>query len=113
MPKTVVERQRAHRQRRKERREMIEAVLETGGVQYTLEPVAPYVKGGDLNPLRDGVKITYVLSERARDKIKAYAAKERGLSFDGMLQEMDMQLVALLFEQGYFQHDYRLKDGAK
>ena len=112
MPTKNAERVREHRQRRKAHDEMIQAVLDTNGVQFTLTPAAPYVAGDDRNPLRDGIKITYVMSERARDKIKAYAVKERGLTFEGILQDMDMQLLAKLFEEGFFQHEHRLKDAA-
>ena len=108
--KTNAERQAAFKVRHKARDEMIRAVLETGGVNYELTPAAPYVDGDERDPLRNGIKITYVLSERAREKLRAYAVKERGLTFDGLLRDMDLRLVEKLFEDGFFQHEHRLKD---
>ena len=85
---------------------MIQAVAESGGVQYELTPV----EDGD-HPLEKGIKITWVLSQDARDAITTYAASEPNTTFEGMLEHMKMRLVAGLFEAGFFQWDYRIKGG--
>ena len=101
-----------HRERRKERDAMIdevfkEAIKAEGGVQWTLDAVN-YVADA-INRLGDGLKITWLLTERARETLRDYAANERGLTFETMLAEMDAKLLVYLCRVGFIQHDHRLK----
>lgn len=101
-----------HRQRRKERDAMIdevftEAVKAQGGVQWTLDAVN-YVADAP-NPLGAGLKITWHLSKQALETLREYADKERRLTFDAMLREMDAKLLVWFVRIGFIQHDYRFK----
>ena len=68
MPTKSTERVAQHRQRVKERNQLIDEfireIIEAGDIQYTLAPVAPYP---EKDPLKNGIKFTYVMSEQARD----------------------------------------------
>ena len=108
--KQNAEHQRAFRARRKAEDKMIQAVLDTGGVQFELTPVAPY-DGAATNPLKDGVKITFVLAQEAQAAITAYAASERNTTFEGMLEDMKVRLIGKLVESGFFKCAYRMKGG--
>ena len=102
-----------HRQRVKERNqkvdEVFKAVIEAeGGVQWTLDAVD--YDADAVNPLGDGLKITWHLSKQVRETLMEWANKERGLTFDAFLREMDARLLVWLVQRGSIQHDYRLKE---
>ena len=101
-----------HRQRRKDRDAMIdevfqEAIKAEGGVQWALHAVS--YEPDAINPLGGGLKITWHLSEQAHETLREYAEKERGLTFDAMMREMDAKLLVWFVRIGFIQHDYRLK----
>ena len=98
--------QRAFQTRRKAEDAMVQAVLDTGGVQYELTPVSPSDGG---NPLRDGIRTTFVLSQEAKDAITAYAASVRNMTFDKFVETMMAKLVGRMLADGFFQCDYRMK----
>ena len=106
------ERVAEHRERVKERNKLIEKILmeiiEDGDIKYTLAPVAPYP---EKDPLKNGIKFTYVMSEQTRDTIIAHALKEPALNFDELLKCLDIRLMRFLLDIGFVQHDYRLKEG--
>lgn len=107
-------RQREFRVRRKQRDKLVDEVFMAtmkaeGGVQWTLDAVK--YEADAVNPLGDGLKITWLLSKEARDTLREYADSERGLTFDAMLQEMDAKLLVWFVQIGLIQHDYRLKEG--
>ena len=85
---------------------MVQAVLDTGGVQYELTPISPSDGG---NPLRDGIRTTFVLSQEAKDAITAYAASVRNMTFDKFVETMMAKLVGRMLADGFFQCDYRMK----
>ena len=111
MPTKSTERVAQHRQRVKERNQLIDEfireIIEAGDIQYTLAPVAPYP---EKDPLKNGIKFTYVMPEQARDKIIAHAVKDPALSFDALLACLDIRLMKFLLDIGFVQHDYRLKE---
>ena len=97
-----------HRQRRKHREALVETLKAEGGVQWTLDAVD--YQADAINPLGDGLKITWLLTEGAREALIECAANERGQTFDTILTEMDGKLMAYLLQLGVIQHDYRLKE---
>ena len=105
------ERVAEHRQRVKERNQLITKILmeimEDGEVTYSLSPVAPYP---EKEPLKHGIKFTYVMSEQARDKIIAHALKDPALSFDELLKCLDIRIMKHLLDIGFVQHDYCVKE---
>ena len=105
--KTNAERQREFRVRRKHREALVETLKAEGGVQWTLDGVD--YQADAINPLGAGLKITWLLTEGAREALIECAANERGQTFETMLAEMDGKLLALLLQAGQVQHDYRLK----
>ena len=66
MPTRTTERVVQHRLRVKERNQLIDGfirqIIETGDIRYTLTPVSPYPRK---DPLKDGIKVTYVMSKQA------------------------------------------------
>ena len=112
--KQNAEHQRAFHTRRKAEEEMIEAVLATGGVQFELMPVMDYPYGGpESNPLKEGVKIIFVVAPEARAAMKEYAASQRNTTFEGMLEHMKKRLLGKLEAEGFFKLHYRLKEGGE
>ena len=111
MPTKSTERVAQYRQRVKERNQLIDEflreIIEAGDIRYTLTPVAPYP---EKDPLKNGIKFTYVMSEQARDKIIAHAVKDPALSFDQLLVCLDIRLMKFLLDIGFVQHDYRLEE---
>ena len=111
MPTKSTERVAQYRQRVKERNQLIDEfireIIEAGDIRYTLTPVAPYP---EKDPLKNGIKFTYVMSEQARDKIIAHAVKDPALSFDELLTCLDIRLMKFLLDIGFVQHDYRLEE---
>ena len=105
------ERVAEHRQRVKERNQLIDKILkeimDDGEVKYALIPNAPYP---EKDPLKNGIKVTYVMSEQARDGITAHARKDPTLSFDQLLSCMDIRIMKHLLDIGFVRHDYRLQD---
>ena len=102
-----------HRQRVKERNQKVdevfrEAIKAGGGVQWTLDAVD--YQADAINPLGDGLKITWHLSRQVRDAIVEWAALERGLAFEAFLREMDARLLVWLVQLGHIQHDHRMKE---
>ena len=112
--KTNAKRQRDFQARRKERNQVVDEVFKAaikaeGGFQWTLDAVN--YEADAVNPLGAGLKITWLLSEQAREtRLREYADKERGLTFDAMLREMDAKLLVWFVRIGFIQHDYRLKE---
>ena len=105
------ERVAEHRERVRMRNRMIEGFIQEivsgGGVQYSLTPVAPYP---ERDPLKNGIKITWTLTDEAREKIAAMALADPSLTFNEMLSCMDVRLCKWLLDAGFFQHDYRMAE---
>ena len=109
--KQNLEHQRAFQARSKAEAEMIEAVLDTGGVQFELMPVMDYPYGGpESNPLKEGVKIIFVVAPEAKIAMTEYAASQRNTTFEGMLEDMKKRLLEKLEASGFFKLHYRLKE---
>ena len=88
---------------------MIEAVLATGGIQVELMPVMDYPYGGpESNPLKEGVKIIFVVSPEAKAAMTEFAASQRNTTFEGMLEAMKNQWMAMHARE-FFKLHYRMK----
>ena len=111
MPTKSTERVAQYRQRVKERNKLIDTfiagITADGGLKYSLTPVAPYP---EKDPFKNGIKVSWVMSEKARDMIIAHARKDPALSFDQLLVCLDIRLMKLLLDIGFVQHDWRLEE---
>ena len=108
--KQNAEHQRAFQARRKAEEKMVEAVLATGGIQVELMPVMEYPYGGpESNPLREGVKIIFVVAPEAKAAMTEYAASQRNTTFEGMLEVMKNRWIAKVVEEGFFKLHCRMK----
>ena len=110
--KQNAEHQRAFQARRKAEEEMTQAVLATGGIQVELMPVMEYPYGGpESNPLKEGVKIIFVVAPEAKAAMTEYAASQRNTTFEGMLEDMKNRYIAKMVGEDFFKLHYRLKEG--
>ena len=107
--KQNAEHQRAFQDRRKAEEKMVEAVLATGGIQVELMPVMDYPYGGpESNPLKEGVKIIFVVAPEAKTAMTEYAASQRNTTFEGMLEVMKERWIARHWGE-FFKLHYRMK----
>ena len=107
--KQNAEHQRAFQARRKAEEEMIEAVLATGGIQVELMPVMDYPYGGaESNPLKEGVKIIFVVAPEAKAAMTVFAASQRNTTFEGMLEDMKVLWMAK-YARDFFKLHCRMK----
>ena len=98
-----------HRQRVKDRNalidDMVADISQTAGLKFAIAPVTPFPEH---DPLKNGIKVTYYMTEEMRDRIRNHAAKEPTLTFDTLLSCLDIRLMKLLLDEGFVRHDFEL-----